>query len=246
MHVRQFLMVGALLVVSGLAAPLSAAQTPAAAPAPSQTIGTSAPAPDPRKTSVLSFETNLRFAIELAGQRMAERALEIAPVKLVPSKLAMVRGVPLEGFGFHFDVVVPDINPSGLAALEMVLNNQEERFLAPTRQVAQGGGEKVAALLVTPDAVGRAPVVATLNAMYTSFVKDALTDVILDTAGVLTIADGDKLAVTASGEDVVNNQLDRLKNRKLILTIKGADLNEFRTGKITRDQAKERIAVQAF
>ena len=100
---------------------------------------------------------------------------------------------------------------------------------------------------VEADPVTKPPVTeASLNAMYTNFVKEALMDAIIDTGGVLILADAEKLVVTASGDDVLTSQLQRLNTRQLVLTIKGIDLNALRSGRITREQARDRIAVQAF
>jgi hypothetical protein len=239
------------------AAPAAQSQAPAPALPPSAapaTPSSSSPVSvDPRKPSVLSFETNLREAVDLAGQRMSERAYQIAPVQIVQMRAATVRGVPLEGFGYHFDVQIPGVLGSGLALLEMALKSQQMMPSGPVwapsaRPVSQTqAGDRTSVSPASPDPMVKPPVTeASLNSMYTNFVKEALIDAILDTAGVLILVDTEKLAVTASGDDVITNQLQRLNNRQLVLTIKGVDLNALRSGRINRDQARDRIVVQAF
>ena len=252
--VRTFLLSG--LVVTATA-PAFAQAPQGTLSSPDQSPVTSPAAPpanavDPRKPAVLSFETNLREAVDLAGQRMTERAYQIAPVQIVQTRAATVTGVPLEGFGYHFTVQIPAVSGSGLMMLEMALKNQQQLspgpIWAPSRNVSQtAGAERVGANVVAPDPVSRPPVTeASLNKMYTDFVKDALVDTIVDTAGVLILADADRLVVTARGDDVLTNQLERLNTRQLMLTIKGVDLNLLRSGKITRDQVRDRIEVKAF
>jgi hypothetical protein len=218
---------------------------------PLPTSPSAPPAVDPRKPAVLSFATNLREAVDLAAQRMTERVAQIAPVTLAPSRAAVVRGLPLEGFGYYFDVQIPTVPGSSLAYLEMMARSQRvlagATWAATPRSVAQGMARTAATEVATADPMKTAPVTeADLNAMYTAFVKEALIDAILDTAGVLTLTDADKLTVTASGDDVVTNQLQRINNRQLVLTMKGADFNALRAGRLTREQGRDRIDVKAF
>jgi len=248
--VREIVLTGVVLAV---AQPVFA-QSPPPAANDATVLVAPPPAPpanpvDPRKPAVLSFETNLRQAVELAGQRMTEHALRIAPVQIVQTRAAIVRGVPLEGFGYHFDVQIPQISSSGVMMLEMAQRNQQQPIWAPNRNVSQvqEGARTSAATVVAPDPMSRPPVTeASLNSMYTNFVKDALIDAIVDTAGVLVLMENDRLVVTASGDDVLTSQLQRINTRQLLLTIKGADLNALRAGSITRDQVRDRIEVKAF
>ena len=169
--------------------------------------------------------------------------------KLVQTRAATVRGVPLEGYGYHFDVQIPQISGSGVMMLEMAQRNQQQPIWAPSRNVSQTqeAARTSATAVVTADPVARPAVTAeSLNAMYTNFVKDALVDAIVDTAGVLVLAENDRLIVTAGPDDVLTSQLQRINTRQLMLTIKGADLNALRSGAITRDQVRDRIEVKAF
>ena len=250
--VRELILTG---VVLALAQPVFAQSRPPTATDASVLLAPpTVPPPnpiDPRKPAVLSFETNLRQAVELAGQRMTEHALRIAPVQIVQTRAAIVRGVPLEGFGYHFDVQIPLISGSGVMMLEMAQRNQQQPIWAPNRNVSQTQEARTSATaVVTPDPVGRPPVTpvteASLNSMYTNFVKDALIDAIVDTAGVLVLTDSDRLLVSAGPDDVLTSQLQRVNTRQLLLTIKGADLNALRSGGITRDQVRDRIEVKAF
>jgi hypothetical protein len=235
------------VVVAGV--PASAAQQ-APAPASAPPAATALPQPDPRKPMVLSFETILSNAVELGGQRLARRASEVMPMQLVPTGPPVVRGVPLEGYGYHFDVQIPEILGSQLAMLQSLRRGP---FMPPSPQrqvsettdpnrVAGAGG------VVAPDPMTKSPMNDfDPNAVYTNFVKEALIDAILDTAGVLVLADMDKLTVSASGEESpMATTLERVSTRKLILTVKGSDLNDLRAGRITREQAKDRILQQAF
>ena len=77
---------------------------------------------------------------------------------------------------------------------------------------------------------------------YTTYVREALIDAMLDSSAVLPITAQETLTVVASGMDT--NPLYR--SRKLVLTISGADLLGMRQGRLTREQAKERIIEARF
>ena len=77
-------------------------------------------------------------------------------------------------------------------------------------------------------------------------VRSALIDTVLDNALVLPLSAADTLEIFASGSDTGPNSLYRTALRKLTLTVSGADLLEFRQGKLTRDEVKGRITVRSF
>jgi len=213
-------------------------------------------AADPRdeayKRSVMQFEMALRGAVQAGGQRLAERAKQIMPVVDLVSDPAIIRGIPVPG-GVIFDVQAPDIQSTLLAMDVMVnLRSPTRQPVGPTRVVAAGG-------VVDPDPMGPNPAAPRPmtpgtpegsagfdpNASYSAFVREAVIDAMLDSSGVLKLQDQEYLTVSASGADrPYTNSL--LRERKLILSILGADLAAYRQGRITRDQAKARIQEERF
>jgi hypothetical protein len=82
---------------------------------------------------------------------------------------------------------------------------------------------------------------------YTTFVRQALVDAMVDSSGVLALNPEEHLTVVVSGIDQpAPNPLYRSSSSKMVLTIRASDLIDFRRGRITRDQAKERIAEERF
>ena len=82
---------------------------------------------------------------------------------------------------------------------------------------------------------------------YTTYVRAALIDAMLDSSGVLSVTPGEHLTVVVSGiEQPSPNPLYRSNSSKLMLTIAASDLLELRQGRLTREQAKERIVAERF
>jgi len=219
------LVVGALLCAL-LPASLARAQTPVPA------------ADEALKRSVALFEMALRGAVAIGGQKLAEKAREIVPAMQLRTDPPIVRGVRIVPSGLHFDVQAPDIQ-STVMVLEMmnILNAPP----GPTQTVSQGPGRTTATGLVEADPMPG------FNASreYSAFVREALIDAMIDASGVFRLTDTERLSISASGIDQTNtNPLYR--ERKLVISISGADLNAYRQGKITRDEVKERIVEDRF
>jgi hypothetical protein len=196
------------------------------------------PADEALKRSVALYEMALRGAVAVGGQKLAEKARSVVPEITLRTDPPIVRGVPLPRYGFHFDVQAPDIH-STVLVIDMV--NTANMANRPTRPVSQVGRTAATGGLVEDDPMPG------FNASreYSAYVREALIDALLDASGVLRLQDGEHLAISASGIDQPDaNPLYR--ERKLVLTISGADLNAYRQGRLTRDQTKERIVEDRF
>lgn len=199
---------------------------------------TAAPAENPARQQAFIFERALRGAVELGGQQLAKQALAVAPELRLWTEEAIVRGVKLDAYGFYFDVQAPSIQRTALL-LDMV-EQRSRPSTGPSRQVSATG-------VVEPDPMVSAPPPFDPDREYTVNVRTAVMDAMLDSSGVLAIAPGEWLTVVVSGIDYPDpNPLYRSNPNKLILRMSGADLVEFRQGRLTREQAKERIVEERF
>jgi hypothetical protein len=197
------------------------------------------------KRGVMLFEMALRGAVQAGGQRLAERARQVIPTVDLMSDPPIIRGIPVPG-GIHFDVQAPDIQ-STLLAMDYMLSVRPPARpggppSGPARVVASG-------TVVDPDPMTPSATPSTVfdpNASYSAFVREALVDAMLDSSGVLKLQDPDYLTVSASGAEQPYSSNPLYRDRKLVLSILGADLAAFRQGKLTRDEAKARIKEERF
>jgi hypothetical protein len=175
----------------------------------------------------------------------------VPQIELATSEQPIVRGVKLDGWGFFFDVQAPDIQ-STMMVWDMVNQSRRNRPATSPVPARDGSAQPVSDRVMASGAtVEPDPMVNDLatpggaDRAYSSFVREALIDALLDSSGVLPLGPGDHLTVAASGIDQPgSNPLYR--SRKLMLTIKGSDLLDLRQGRINRDQAKDRIVEQRF
>jgi len=132
-----------------------------------------------------------------------------------------------------------------LRRIERMMNPQQAMPLPPTmaQPVAQG---MVAAQ--TTD-VSSAPTVASLpdprtpDEMYTDVIKNALIDAMLNFGPALRLGDDEWLTVAARATtQAIPNQLD--DSSSIVIRVKGADLQAFLTGKMSREDVLKKIEIK--
>jgi hypothetical protein len=220
-----------------------------APPASSAPLPASSPSDAAARSSAFTYEMALRSAVVLGGQKLAQQAATIVPDGILAfAEQPIVRGVKLDGWGYFFDVQAPNIQ-STILALDMM--NQSRRMRAtptvnPDMQPVGGRAVVSATGVVEPDpmaddlAVPGGP-----DRAYSKYVREALIDALLDSSAMLPLGPDEHLTIAAQGIDQPGSN-PLYQSRKLMLTIKGSDLLDMRQGRITRDQAKARIAEGRF
>ena len=227
----SFVAAGTALVLACAAPARAQSAAPAEAPMPQE---------NPAKIQAFRFEAMLRNAIELAGQRLAQQARKIAPdLTLHVAEPAVARGVRLQSYGFYFDVQAPNITSSMM--VWGMMRGPRPLPANPVTPVRNGGAE---APLASPGAP-----VANFDPdqAYTTFVREAMIDSILDESNMLLLGPNEFLTVAVSGvEQPIPNTLYRASAVRLLLTIRASDLTEFRQGRLTREDVKRRIEQDRF
>ncbi len=226
------------------------APQPPLAPGPMPVAGSAADAA--ARSSTFTYEMALRSAVVLGGQKLAQQAAAIAPNGILAfAEQPIVRGVKLDGWGYFFDVQAPNIQ-STIMVLDMMNQSRRSRpadaASSANPDVQPVGGRAIVSAtgVVEPD-----PMADDLAApggpdrAYSKYVREALIDALLDSSAMLPLSADDHLTIAAQGIDQPGSN-PLYQSRKLMLTIKGSDLQDLRQGRITRDQAKARIAEGRF
>ncbi len=216
---------------------------------------------DPLRTQIMTFEDALRRAIEIAGEDLSTQVQQQlkTPVPIqfgfIPA-IPVVRGWPLESYGYHFDVQVPDVAGNSILVWRMWEDSRPAARMpdgrAPEgRPVASGGGIVKDDPMTGSGTAGRSGAGTAGSdfdpiAVYRANVRAALIDASINNPGVLSLRDTDVVAVSAA--TVRQSAAYRLSSRstRLTLYIRGADLMALRDGRLTRDQVKQRITEKAF
>jgi hypothetical protein len=185
------------------------------------------------------FEVVLRQAVETGGQRLAQWAREVVPsVVLAQAANPIVQAVPLPDSSLVFNVQVPEILQTSVMLFQQLQRPQQGP--RPVANPPSGGRVSGTGVVSDPDSLDP-------DRRYSDYVREALIDAMLDGSAVLQLQAGQWLTVAASGVDVaVTNPLYRNQSRKLVLSVRGEDLLEFRQQRITRDEVRSRILERRF
>ena len=210
----------------------------------------------PMRSQILTFEDVLLRAIEVAGDelsRQVQQQLEITvPIQFGFEPAGpIVRGWPIDSYGYHFAVQVPDVAQTGIMVYQMYQLPRQLARPAPagSRPIASGGVVKddpMGPAAAAPAAPSASPPGFDPVAMFHANVRSALIDAIINNPGVLALRDTDWLAVSTTGTG--QSPASRLSPRsaRMTLYIRGADLLALRDNKLTRDEVKARIRESAF
>jgi type II secretory pathway pseudopilin PulG len=208
-------------VVTALAAPVAAQQQAAS------------PSDLDLRNRIQIFEAVLQRAVLQGGQQLASQPYG----SLVTTGDALAHGFPTP-VGIVFDVEVPDLAQT----FQWLMMQPRPQAAGPPQnnRVVVGQG------LPAPDPMtgSGAPLVPAPVA-YSRFVRAALIDAMLDNSGQLPLKDDEYLTVAASPPLGPVPTL-QLSDGTLILSIKGSDLAAFHQGKISKDEARQRIIEKHF
>jgi hypothetical protein len=114
---------------------------------------------------------------------------------------------------------------------------------APTLTVS----EAASSTAVAAPSTERAPILADPDAVYTTEVKDALVEAMIEFSSSLPLTPTEWLTVAARDQDVSRLQpADPYDVSTILVRIKGADLAAFRAGQITREEARRRVELKEY
>jgi hypothetical protein len=212
------------------------------------------------KDNVTQFEQFLKMAIKEAGQLLVRQVDAMQPSTQLKVPMAfdaapIASGVVIPSVGPVFTVLIPGILPSNLSLWELV---QQDAFRkVDPRQASQGrpvqtGTDKLTANnLPSSDPMTASPALDfDPTRAYTSHAREKLIDALLDFSRRLPLKPGEYVTIVAKDMlDVQPTQPTQLSGRiarQLILSIKSEDLMALHEGKITRDEAKQRIVDTRF
>jgi hypothetical protein len=143
-------------------------------------------------------------------------------------------------------------NPAARRDLQQTVQRIEAQ-VGPPRGPAPPGGSplatvsEAAAAGASAGAAERAAILEDPGAVYTTEVKDALVDVMVDYGGALPVGPNEWLTVAARDQGSSRLQPgDPYDASTILVRIKGADLASFRAGQIDRDQTRERVELREY
>lgn len=233
----------ALALVLG-AAPLAAQQKPTPSMAPEVQVLQ-------RRFQFQLMEVVLENAVRQGAQEVASRAQGVMPIGLLFMGMPKARGFPIEHAGVMFYVEVPEIRESAVVLNQFTARPSMPPTPTGTQVVNNPAGTTRATGIVADDPMSRSPIasdpfLADPNQFYRDTVKSKLVDAMLDFSKSLDVPTTEWLTVVARGADEPNPASLANDSKALILRIKGSDLAQLHSGRITREEARKLVIESQF
>ena len=227
-----------------------------------------------RRYNVRMFENVLVTAAQHGAELLGLRVSQIDPgIILLTGTAPRAQGFVIEGYGVFFAVDIPAVDPvvawavrtrgrdemadRSITALRQLVRSvadpqQRAIYEQQLRRIEQrltppGGGMQQTSDASAAQPALRPPLMDDPNLEYERMVTEQLIDAMLDHSHLLGLGDDDWLQIAARGSHgplLAQAAFD--DSVTLMLRVKASDLADFRAGRITRDQARERVTVREF
>jgi hypothetical protein len=255
---------------------VAAAVLGVAVAAPAFAQAPAARAADPRQThyQIGVMERVLEGAVEHGASNFRDRLQAVfpdAPAQLMILDNPRVRGFRLDGYGVFFDVEVPSSNgtllwslrtldqsgPAAAPASPTVPASTVAPILPNRRRPAGGGAAPApqappdrsvsAASLAPRPAQADEALLDNPNEAYRTEVVQAIADAMLDYSTPLAVGADEWLTVAARGiQDRPRVASPDNDGQTVMIRVKGADLQAFRAGTISREDVMQRMEKRVF
>jgi hypothetical protein len=146
-------------------------------------------------------------------------------------------------------------NPAARRELQQTLQRIETQ-VSPPRASPPPAGSALATVSgtnpgpvagISADDAQRTAILEDPGAVYTTEVKDALVDIMVDYGAALPVASNEWLTVAARDQGLSRLQPgDPYESSTIVVRIKGADLTAFRAGQIDREQTRGRVELREY
>jgi hypothetical protein len=225
-----------------IAAPaLAGAQTPLHA----------SPEQQQRQEKISIMEGTLTASVGAAARRVAQDVKLIDATAMLFAGQARAKGFTLQGHGVFFYVEVPTLDLSVMLTVQQFERerNTQQRADAQSSREAQPGAVSDLRTEAVPPVRTAAESLAHLAAegqKWRATVRLALIDAMLDNSKNLELQPDEWLTIAARGSetDLMPNEILNLTTT--IMRVKGSDLNDFLAGRLTKEEARQKVEVREF
>ncbi len=219
------------------------AALPAAAGAQSTVRAT--PAEQQRYDQIRVMEGTLTGSVSLAANQVARAVQSNTPGASVFTGAARAKGFTLDGYGAFFYVEIPALDLNLVLTLETLERNAQRRSEGQ-RPV---GAQSVSQLAAEPRDAREIPQGVPADdpgQQYRDAVRRCLIDAMLDNSKSMDLGPEEWLTVAARGSEagLIPGEVYQLST--LVLRVKGSDIAAFLAGRLSKDEARQKVEVRQF
>jgi hypothetical protein len=197
-----------------------------------------------RSDQISVMEGTLTSSVKLAASQVARDIQSSTPGVSMFTGAARAKGFTLDGYGAFFYVEIPALDMNLVLSIETLERNAQRRSEVQTSNL-QSTNEQSGVQNAAKDAL-RNVAADDPGQKYRDAVKRSLVDAMLDNSKSLDLGPDEWLTVAARGSEagLIPGEIYQLTT--LVLKVKGSDLADLLAGRLTREQAREKVEVRQF
>ncbi len=184
------------------------------------------------------LEGTLTGAVRDAARKVAKEVQSGTPSAMLYTGSASAKGFSLDGFGVFFYVEIPAVDMTVGLMVDAIERDVQRRLdQQVTNKLDAPPSAKDTLRTITAEDPGQ---------KYRDAVKLALADAMLDHSKNLELKPDEWLSVAARGSEggLLPNEIYQLTT--VVLRVKGSDLADYLAGRITKDQARQKVEMRQF
>lgn len=195
-----------------------------------------------RYDQIIVMEGALTGSVSLAANQVARDVQSKTPGATLFTGAARAKGFILDGYGTFFYVEIPALDLNLVLTIETLERSalrRSELLAGPQRASQQAGGDPAGDTL-------RSVAAEDPGQKYREAVKRCLIDAMLDNSTSLNLQPDEWLTIAARGSEsgLIPGEIYQLTT--LVVRVKGSDLTDFLAGRLTREEARQRVEVRQF
>ena len=199
-----------------------------------------------RHDKISIMEGTLQASVGVAAKQVAKGVRSIDSTASFMLGVARAKGFTLEGHGVFFYVEIPTLDLSVMMSLE-----QFERSSQLRAEQQPPRAEGVNELRRDPKQEGPTAAeclanIAAEGQKYRATVRLALIDAMLDSSKNLELGPEEWLTIAARNSEYGLTANEILNLTTTLLRVKGSDLGDFLAGRLTKEEARQRVEVREF
>lgn len=202
-----------------------------------------------RYDQISVMEGTLTGAVGLAANQVAREVQARTPGVNLFTGAARAKGFVLDGYGPFFYVEIPALDMNLVLTVETLersaLRRSEQRS-GPQRASQQGRATQQADVPSAAEEALESVTADDPGQQYRDAVKRCLVDAMLDNSKGMNLTADEWLTIAARGSEsgLIPGEIYQLTT--LVLRLKGSDLADFLAGRLTRDDARQKVEVRQF
>jgi hypothetical protein len=196
-----------------------------------------------RSDQISVMEGTLTSSVKLAASQVARDVQSSTPGVSMFTGDARAKGFTLDGYGAFFYVEIPALDMNLVLSIETLERNAQRRSEIQASNLQRN--EQAAAVSSANDAL-RSVAAEDPGQKYREAVKRCLVDAMLDNSKSMDLGPDEWLTVAARGSEagLIPGEIYQLTT--LVLKVKGSDLADLLAGRLTREQARQKVEVRQF